>query len=63
MEREQTTLRLPAELLSKLREEAQERGLSFNSYAIECFERRERATPIQREERRSPSRTEQCIQQ
>ena len=34
MEREQTTLRLPAELLSKLREEAQERGLSLNALIL-----------------------------
>lgn len=32
--REQTTLRLPAELLDRLRQEAQERGDSFNETVI-----------------------------
>lgn len=32
MEREQTTIRLPAELMEQLRREAQEIGMSFNDY-------------------------------
>lgn len=34
MEREQTTIRLPAELKEKLQQEAQERGISFNEYIM-----------------------------
>lgn len=34
MEREQTTLRLPAELLDELRRQAQERGDSLNEMII-----------------------------
>lgn len=33
-EREQTTIRLPAELKEALQREAAERGLSFNSYLL-----------------------------
>lgn len=32
--REQTTLRLPAELKEKLQEEAARKGISFNSYIL-----------------------------
>ena len=32
--REQTTIRLPAELMEQLRREAQERGVSFNDYLL-----------------------------
>lgn len=38
MEREQTTLRLPSDLLELLKEEAQERGYSFNSYMLFLIE-------------------------
>ncbi len=34
MDREQTTLRLPVELMDKLRQQAQERGDSFNETVI-----------------------------
>lgn len=34
MEREQTTIRLPAELKEALQREAQEKGISFNGYLI-----------------------------
>lgn len=33
-EREQTTLRLPAELMEQLKEEAQKMGVSFNAYVL-----------------------------
>lgn len=33
-EREQTTIRLPAELKEQLQREAQERGISFNEYML-----------------------------
>ena len=33
-EREQTTIRLPAELKEKLQQEAQKKGISFNSYIL-----------------------------
>lgn len=32
--REQTTIRLPTELMEQLRREAQERGVSFNDYLL-----------------------------
>ena len=32
MQREQTTIRLPPEMLERLRREAAERGCSFNGY-------------------------------
>lgn len=38
MNREQTTLRLPPELLEKLRQQAQEMGISLNTYIILCLE-------------------------
>lgn len=34
MEREQTTIRLPAELNEWLRQEAKRKGISFNSYIL-----------------------------
>lgn len=34
MEREQTTIRLPAELKEKLQQEAERLGISFNGYVI-----------------------------
>lgn len=34
MEREQTTIRLPAELQEKLQQEADRRGISFNALVI-----------------------------
>jgi len=34
MDREQTTLRLPAELMEQLKQEAQEMGVSFNGYLL-----------------------------
>ena len=34
MEREQTTIRLPAELMEKLKQEAVRKGMSFNGYII-----------------------------
>ena len=34
MDREQTTLRLPAELLERLRRQAQERGYTVNDHVI-----------------------------
>ena len=61
MEREQTTLRLPAKLLNELRQEAQVSGLSFNSYILMCIEHRKPITPIapiQQEGNRSPFRIE-----
>lgn len=36
--REQTTLRLPTELLDRLRQQAQEMGISVNSMIILCLE-------------------------
>lgn len=38
MDREQTTIRLPAELLEELKEEAKKRGQSFNEYLIHLIE-------------------------
>jgi predicted HicB family RNase H-like nuclease len=38
LEREQTTIRLPAELLEALRREANERGYSLNGYIIRLIE-------------------------
>jgi predicted DNA binding CopG/RHH family protein len=37
--REQTTIRLPAELMEQLRREAQERGMSFNDYLVALIQR------------------------
>lgn len=34
MEREQTTIRLPAELNEKLQQEADRMGISFNAYVL-----------------------------
>ena len=34
MEREQTTIRLPAELLEQLKQEAAHLGVSFNAYVL-----------------------------
>jgi predicted HicB family RNase H-like nuclease len=34
MEREQTTIRLPASLKEALMREAQEKGISFNAYVL-----------------------------
>lgn len=34
MEREQTTIRLPAELKEKLQQEAARKGISFNAYLL-----------------------------
>lgn len=34
MNREQTTLRLPGELMEMLRRQAQEMGMSFNDYVL-----------------------------
>ncbi len=34
MNREQTTICLPAELMEQLRREAQERGIGFNGYPM-----------------------------
>ena len=34
MTREQTTIRLPAELKRELQREADERGISFNAYVL-----------------------------
>lgn len=38
-DREQTTLRLPSELLEELRRQAQERGMSFNDYVLLALNR------------------------
>lgn len=38
MDREQTTLRLPTELLERLRRQAQEMGVSLNACIILCLE-------------------------
>ena len=38
MECEQTTLRLPVELMDKLRRQAQEMGVSLNACIILCLE-------------------------
>lgn len=38
MEREQTTIRLPAELKERLQQEADKRGLSFNVLCLMIFE-------------------------
>ena len=35
--REQTTLRLPAELMDRLRQEAQERGISLNERIVDLI--------------------------
>ena len=37
-EREQTTLRLPPELLEQIRRQAQEMGISINGLIILCLE-------------------------
>lgn len=37
MEREQTTIRLPAGLKEKLQQEAQERGVSWNSLVLKIL--------------------------
>ena len=34
MKREQTTIRLPAELKTRLQREAEEKGISFNAYVL-----------------------------
>lgn len=34
LEREQTTIRLPAKLKEQLAQEAKERGISFNAYVL-----------------------------
>lgn len=34
LEREQTTIRLPAELKEKLQQEAESRGMSFNDFIL-----------------------------
>jgi predicted HicB family RNase H-like nuclease len=39
MDREQTTLRLPADLLAQLKREAQERNVSFNAYVLWLIEK------------------------
>ncbi len=38
MEREQTTLRLPPELMERLRKQAREMGISVNAVEITCLE-------------------------
>ena len=38
MDREQTTLRLPVELMDKIRRQAQEMGVSLNACIILCLE-------------------------
>lgn len=44
MEREQTTIRLPAELKQTLMEEAMKRGISFNAYIMILIDKGRRAT-------------------
>lgn len=39
MEREQTTIRLPAELKEKIQQEADRRGMSFNAMLIILVEK------------------------
>lgn len=34
MEREQTTIRIPVELMEQLKQEAEHRGISFNAYVL-----------------------------
>lgn len=40
MTREQTTIRLPAELKRELQREADEKGISFNAYIIILLQQR-----------------------
>jgi len=37
-EREQTTIRLPAELKEKLQQEADRKGISFNAMVVSIFD-------------------------
>lgn len=39
MTKEQTTIRLPAELLQQLRKQADEMGVSFNAYVVMALEK------------------------
>lgn len=39
IDREQTTLRLPVELLEQLKQQAQDAGMSFNDYALMALNR------------------------
>ena len=41
MTREQTTIRLPAELKRELQREADERGISFNAYIVIILQQRQ----------------------
>lgn len=55
--REQTTLRLPGELLEVLRRQARERGMSFNDYVLLALNR---YAAHQMESGRAPSRSPRC---
>jgi predicted HicB family RNase H-like nuclease len=44
-EREQTTIRLPADLKKKLQQEADEKGISFNSYVLILIDKGSRSKP------------------
>lgn len=41
MTREQTTIRLPAELKRELQREADEKGISFNAYIVIILQQRQ----------------------
>lgn len=55
--REQTTLRLPDELLEVLRRQARERGMSFNDYVLLALNQ---YAAHQMESGRAPSRSPRC---
>ena len=55
--REQTTLRLPDELLDMLRRQARERGMSFNDYVLLALNQ---YAAHQMESGRAPSRSPRC---
>lgn len=64
MEREQTTLRLPPELMERLRKQAREMGISVNAVEITCLELglKEDAThESQTANRKARQVLEQCI--
>jgi predicted HicB family RNase H-like nuclease len=44
-EREQTTIRLPADLKKKLQQEADEKGISFNFYVLILIDKGSRSKP------------------
>ena len=55
--REQTTLRLPGELMDMLRRQAREMGMSFNDYVLLALNR---YAAHQMESGRAPSRSPRC---